>query len=509
VPTLASLVAHHAQRVPDREALVWDGGTSTWRELDAQVSRMASALIACGIVRGDRLMVLAESGPALFQAFFAGLRLGAIMVPANVRWAPPELRHALTDCGARAVLATPRMLSAAESAVPGDRAVEVLALGEAEGRIDVLALAQELEPTPCVEMSESDEAMIVYTSGTTGRPKAVLYTHHSAIWAALSQIVTFGLRDGERYLHIAPLHHGGGIVFFTATTILGGTHVICPGFNPSQVLRQLADARITFTLTVPTVLDFLLREPNLTEVDLSNWRAVCVGGSALPPRTLAAAFERLPHVEILQMWGQSESGPAGIYSTPEQLADRPTATGHQPEPFIEVRVVDETGADVASGGTGELLVRGEPIMPGYWQRPRETAETIRDGWLHTGDVVRVESDGSYTLVDRLKDMIISGGRNVYSIEVEQALASHPDVVDCAIIGREHPVWGETIIAVIEARPGSAPRLEEIRRHCSHYIADYKLPRDLIVAEIPRNANGKVMKPLLREAYGRQTTGALQ
>jgi fatty-acyl-CoA synthase len=200
------------------------------------------------------------------------------------------------------------------------------------------------------------------------------------------------------------------------------------------------------------------------------------------------------------MCGQTESGPAGLFSTDAQMRARPSASGHQGEPFVEVRVVDRDGNTVPSGTVGELLFRGETVMKGYWRRPEETAATIRDGWLHTGDLVRVEADGSYTMVDRLKDMIITGGRNVYSVEVEQAIASHPDVLECAVIASPHELFGESILAVVNPRPGRDVTLSSLKQHCRQLIADYKLPHLLVLDRIPRNANGKVQKAVLRRAY---------
>jgi acyl-CoA synthetase (AMP-forming)/AMP-acid ligase II len=207
----------------------------------------------------------------------------------------------------------------------------------------------------------------------------------------------------------------------------------------------------------------------------------------------------LPHVEFMQLCGQTEAGPGGVYQTAAQVAERPDASGRQALPFTEVRVVDLEGRDVAPGEVGEMVLRGESIMKEYWRKPEATADTLRDGWLHTGDLTRVDPDGYLTVVDRLKDMIITGGRNVYSVEVEAALAGHPDIVDCAVVARPHPDYGESIVAVVTPREGAVVTLDDVRAFCAGRIADFKIPHDVVVGAVPRNPSGKILKHRLRDA----------
>ena len=490
MPTLASLVATNAQRVPDRPAVVHDEAVLTWRTLDAEVGRCAATLAGAGVRRGDRVALVGANTTAFIVAAFGALRLGAVIVPINTRLARAELAHVLAD-------ADPALIAA--EAAQADR------VRLAAGDVPLLTLGPDLTaaagtPLPVGDVEESDDAMIIYTSGTTGTPKGVLHTHHSALWAAMSQITAAGLQDGERFLHVAPLYHAGGLVFLSAITAVGGTHVLLPEFEPAATIAAVRRHGVTCMLTVPAVLALLLRVLE-NEADLASWRRAIVGGSAMPEATLSALFTRLPQVRLSQMCGQTESGPAGLFSTHEQMTERPSASGHQAEPFLEARVVDERGRDVTPPGVGELVFRGETVMKEYWRQPEATAATIRDGWLHTGDVVRIDTDGSYTIVDRLKDMLITGSRNVYSIEVEQAVATHPDVLECAVIGRPHELWGESIVAVVAPREGTAPTLDEVRDHCRDLIADYKLPHHLILDTLPRNPSGKVLKDQLRQRYG--------
>jgi fatty-acyl-CoA synthase/feruloyl-CoA synthase len=245
------------------------------------------------------------------------------------------------------------------------------------------------------------------------------------------------------------------------------------------------------------MFQFLLKVPGLAERDLSAWRTGLFGAAPMPPSAVEQLVTTLPHVEFMQLCGQTEAGPGGLYSTGAQVIARPDASGRQPLPFTEMRVVDEDGRAVEPGGIGELLLRGETIMKGYWNKPAETAETIVDGWLHTGDVARLDAEGYVTLVDRLKDMIITGGRNVYSVEVENALAAHPAIADCAVVGQPHAEYGESIVAVVTLHKGASITLEDLKEFCRERIAGYKVPHVLVLGPVPRNLTGKILKHQLR------------
>lgn len=498
--TIAGHVRRNAQRVPEREALVADGRIWTWAQLDADADRIAAVLAARGVTPGDRVAVMAPNGAGFARAYYGVLRAGAVLVPVNSRLAPPEVDHILGDAGAAAFLLGP--------GEPADgwlaaRAVDVSVLGlglasGADGVEDLLALADAVADAPAVDHGdESSDALILYTSGTTGRPKGVLMDHRRAVWTGLSEVATCGLVDGERYLHIAPMYHSGGITFLTVTTLLSGTNVVLPAFEPGAVLEAIETHRCSVFLGVPTMFGFLLRHPDLHARDLSSWRIGIFGAAPMPPSTLADMLRELPQVKLIHQLGQTEAGPTGIYADDAQVRRRPEVTGWQAMSFCSARVVGEDGADVAPGETGELLLAGEGIMKGYWNQPEATAEVLRDGWLHTGDVVRLDADGGMTIVDRLKDVIITGGRNVYSVEVERILDRHPDIADCAVVGRPHADYGESIVAVVTPAEGASVDLAAVRAFCRGELADYKLPHDLVVAVVPRNAAGKALKHELR------------
>ena len=496
MPTIGGTALLNANRVGECEAIVTANRRWTWRELETDVANTASALQAFGLRKRDRIAILASNSPEFIIASHAASRLGAIVVPVNTRLAAPELAHILNDSGSAALALSPGEAQLAEAAGGKAASITLLSLGPSTRYPDLLAggYGDAVHEDRAVEQ---DDAFILYTSGTTGKPKGVLLDHHRAVWAAMAQIVSLGLRDGDRYPHLAPMYHSGGMTFLNATTLLGGTHIIVPKFDPGSVLQMIERDRATWLFAVPTMYQQILRCYEANRCDLASWRVGIFGAAPMP----AAAIERLlatfPGVAFFQQCGQTEAGPTGIYSTMEQVRSRPRSSGHLAQPFVEARVVDERGNDTPAGQVGELVFRGEAITKGYWNQPQATREVIRDGWLHTGDLMQVYDDGAMRLVDRLKDVIITGGRNVYSAEVEQAIADHPEVTDVAVIGRPNPEWGETVVAFITAVDGSDLTRASIRQYCTSRIADYKIPREIIFSVIPRNGAGKVQKHLLR------------
>jgi fatty-acyl-CoA synthase len=497
MPTIGGAVIVNAQRVPDREAIVTDLRRWTWRQLDSAVAHAAGGLHDLGLRRGDRLAILAANSADFVIAAHAGSRLGAIVVPINTRLVPAELSYILLDAGCTMLAFGTEYEAMARAGVTDCPPMTLTSLGPVDGCTDLLG-ANDFEPIFDDRAAEDDDAFILYTSGTTGRPKGVLLDHHRAVWAAISQIVSLGARDGERYLHLTPMYHSGGTTLLNATTLLGGTHIIPGAFEPSATLDAIERERASWIFGVPTMYQFMMRQPGIADRDLSSWRIGVFGAAPMPAHAVEELLRTFPGVDFYQQCGQTEAGPTGIFSTMAQVKSRPDSAGHVAFPFMEARVVDRVGTDVAENGVGELLLRGEAVMKGYWANDEATAETISaDGWLHTGDLMQVTNDGAMRLVDRLKDVIITGGRNVYSAEVERALASHPTVTDVAVVGRPDPDWGATIVAVVTVHDGLDFTLEELRTHCAALIADYKIPRELVIAPVPRNATGKIQKHLLR------------
>ncbi|MGY0500302.1 class I adenylate-forming enzyme family protein [Nocardia sp. FBN12] len=501
--TIGATLRSTARRVPDREALVFGGSRYTYAELDAEVDRVAGALAVQGIAKGDRLALMATNSDRFVIVFYAAHRLGAIFVPVNPASAAPELDYLVRDCGASALVfdaaVAPVVRTAVGNGLP--ESLRALAMSEVEDFPDLFALADTAECRVAdIAVHDSDDAQILYTSGTTGSPKGALFDHYRAMWVAAATTGTCGMRDGDRFLHVAPLYHAAELcIMLIPGTLIGATHVVQSGFDPAGVLEALERERITMFFGVPTMYQFLLRVPGAAERDLSAWRTAMFGAAPMPATVVQQLVALWPGVNFMQLCGQTEGGPGGIFSHREQVLERPDASGRQALMLSECRIVDVNGTEVAPGEVGELVLRGETVMKGYWNKPEATATTIVDGWLHTGDLARLDPDGYMTLVDRLKDLIITGGRNVYSIEVENAIAAHPGILDAAVIARPHAEYGESIVAVAVVREAVELTLDGLREFCRERISSYKLPHELIViTEMPRNPSGKILKKVLRE-----------
>lgn len=505
--TLGEILARNARRVPGREALVSGKTRYSYAELDSEVNKAAHALAAGGLVKGDRLALLSTNTAGFVVTFYAAMRLGLIVVPVNPRMAAPEVTYLLDDSGARALVFDPAL---ADVAAQAHRAAAtppalLLATRALEGHDDLGTRAADASTEhPDSTVTEEDDAEILYTSGTTGRPKGVLLDQHRVVWDGVNMNLEVGISDGERMLHVAPLYHSAELnLFLNGGMLVGATHVLLPAFDPAEVLRVMESERITAYFGVPTMYQFLLDHPDFATRDLSAWRIGMFGAAPMPPATIERLVKAAPGVNLYNLCGPTEAGPGGICLGPEHMLSRPGANGWAVI-NTEARVVDEHGDDVAAGGTGELVLRGETIMKRYWNKPDATAATLRDGWLHTGDLASIDADGCITLVDRIKDMIITGGMNVYSVEVENALAAHPDVADCAVVGMPNPTYGESIVAVVTPREGADLTLEQLREHTLGLIADYKAPHRLVLDAVPRNPSGKIVKHELRTRLSDQS-----
>jgi acyl-CoA synthetase (AMP-forming)/AMP-acid ligase II len=496
MPSIPETLRTSAARCPDREALVFGGNRWSYRELYEEVERSAAALAARGAAPGERVLLISPNSEAFVVAAYAVLRTGAILVPGNPRNAPPEVAHLVRDSGAGIVLYAPELADVVTRGVAQSGAdPQLLPLA---GPVGLAAEARTAHPPLTHVPAEYDDALLLYTSGTTGAPKGALFDHHRALWVAVNVSGATGYRDGDRTLHVAPLYHAAQLVLVLfAGTALAMTHVVAARFDPAEVATLMERERVSLFFGVPTMYQFLLRLPDITDRDLSAWRVGMYGAAPMPPDSARALIKAFPRVALFQLCGQTEAGPGGIYAGPEDVLARPDAMGRYALPNTEARVVTASGADADPDEVGELVLRGETIMKGYWNQPEATAEAIRDGWLHTGDLAVQDADGYITLVDRIKDLIITGGRNVYSIEVEAALAGHPDLLDVAVIGVPHPDYGESIVAVIQPADGAQPTVESLRAWTRDRIADYKAPHKVVVRAIPRNPSGKIQKHLLR------------
>ncbi len=502
------LLGKRAHLSPALEALVEVESRRrfTFAELDARANRTANALRDLGVAPGDRVALLLMNSVEFVESFFAAAKLGAIVVPLNWRLVPDELAFILKDSGATVLVFGGEQASAAtELAGRGAGATAVrewVHVGADAARpafalaYDALQAAAPPDPPP-VGASDGDALYIMYTSGTTGLPKGVIHTHDSVLWSVLTVNATADARYRDRYIIALPLFHVGALNPLTANVHRGVTNVLMRAFDPKRVWETIAEERATSMLAVPAMLNFMREARARLQSDFSSLRWI-MSGAAPVPVTLIEEYTKLG-IEIHQVYGLTEScGPACLTS-PEDAVAKAGSTG---KAFFhtDVRVVEDDGHDVAPGQVGEVIVRGRHMMKGYWNRPEATAETLRDGWLHTGDLATIDADGFIFIRDRKKDMIITGGENVYPAEIENVILAHPRVRDVGVIGQPSQKWGESPAAIV-VRGDDALTEAELLAWCAGKLARYKLPKRVhFVDEIPRNPSGKILKRVLRERF---------
>ena len=506
-----SHLERHGFAQPEHPAFRFQGVTTSWRQLHDRVRALAEAMARRGVAFGHRVAVLMTNRPEFMESILAANRLGAVAVPVNFRLTVPEVAYLLKNSGACLLFAddvtAPLALEAA-SRVP--TTVPCVITGSEEwGQAESYAtlLAEVGARHAPVDVPEDAPALIMYTSGTTGRPKGAVLSHQNLQAQALTVIRAFALcSDGEVNLIASPLFHIGGIGSIVPTILIGGTTVITPSgaFEPSAVLDILEDEKVTTVFLVPAQWQALCENATVGQRDLSALRVTCWGAAPASDALLRRMASVFPDALNVAVFGQTEMSPITCVLEGKDAIRKLGSVG-KPIPTVAVRVVDGNMDDVLPGGVGEIVYRGPTMMQGYWQDPGATARAFTDGWFHSGDLVRIDEDGFVYVVDRVKDMIISGGENVYCAEVENVLAAHPDIAEVSVIGRPHPKWGETPVAVATLRAGAALDITELRAWASQHLARFKLPTALeIIDTLPRNASGKVVKGVLRERFGRAT-----
>ncbi|MCA1187167.1 long-chain-fatty-acid--CoA ligase [Saccharopolyspora sp. 6T] len=504
--TSSDQIARHARKIPDAVALRFGDAGRTYRELDERLSRLANALLARGVSAGDRVAVLGLNGIEVVEAYHACGRLGAICVPINFRLVADEVAYALTDSGAVAVVvdaALAPVLAKARAQAPEVRTVLVIGGADtgAEGYEEALAAADPVSPG--VDVAEESPAFIMYTSGTTGRPKGAVLTHHNLLLHSFSMMAHLGTPAGERVgISGAPLFHIAGVSTMLPNVLLGGCTVVSRSgrFDPAEVVDVLERERVTDCFFVPAQWQAICSVPGVAERDWSALHRLSWGAAPASTPLLRRLIEVFPDAEVVTSFGQTECSPVTTLLRGEDALRKIGSVG-TPMLNVEVRVVDEEMNDVPRGEVGEIVYRGPTVMQGYWGKPAETADAFAGGWFHSGDLVREDEDGYYFVVDRKKDMIISGGENIYCAEVEDVLAGHPKVGEVALIGVPDEKWGETPLAVLVARaPADPPTAADVEAYCREHLAGYKRPRHIsVIAELPRNPSGKILKTRLRTA----------
>ena len=502
---LANWFAERARRTPERNALRFEGRTWSYGDMQREIEEVASRLAARGAGRGGRVAFLGHNQPMFLFAMFAVARLGAIFVPLNFRLTGPELAFMLDDCEACLLIV--------------DEAHRPVIAPEADGLKSVKAVLAaenphtwgEAAPAPQARVAQDDVALLMYTSGTTGRPKGAMLTHGNIWWNNASGMHALDTLANDVTLVCAPIFHIGGLNVTALTALQKGALVVLHRtFDPGRVLADIAAQRATTMFGVPAMFLFMSQHPAFAETDLSSIRLFLSGGAPCPlPLLKTYAARDLP---MQQGYGLTETSPMVSFLAAEYALTKIGSSGRTPM-FVDVKIIDGDGREVeAAGAQGEILVRGPNVFKGYWGLPEATAKAIdADGWFHTGDAGFFDAEGFLTISDRIKDMIITGGENVYPAEVESELMRHPAIGEVGVIGEADGQWGERIVAVAALKPGAALTLEELRAFAAERLAAYKLPRRLeIVPALPRNATGKILKYQLRRTFasaGASPTGA--
>jgi acyl-CoA synthetase (AMP-forming)/AMP-acid ligase II len=495
------------QQDPGRVLTVLGDRTREVAECADRVARFAGGLRGLGIQPGDRVGILALNSDRYHEFLLSVPWAGAVVNPANIRWSPAEVGYSLADCQTNVLLvddAFARTVPELRQHAPGLATVVFCGEGATpDGMLNYEDLVASHEPVEDARRGGSDLFGIFYTGGTTGHPKGVMLSHDNVYASAAGSLVTLDLlARGGRLLHAAPMFHLADLAAWVIGMLTGSTHIIVPAFTPAGVVDAIARHRVTDALLVPTMIQMLVDSQEAADADMTSVQHVLYGASPISEALLLRARARLGNAQFTQAYGMTEASPIATLMSPADH-DNPAlirscgrAAAH-----CEVRIFDPYDAEVPRGTVGEVAVRGDHVMLGYWNQPEQTAAALRGGWMHSGDGGYMDENGYVFIVDRIKDMIITGGENVYSAEVENALATHPAVAECAVIGIPDDKWGERVHAVVVLMPGATATSDELRDFCRAHIASYKIPSSVAFTDsLPISGAGKILKRELRKQY---------
>ena len=507
---ITQALKRNLQQIPNELATIDGDRRHTWAELVVRIARLAGSLKRLGLAPGDRVGIIALNSDRYLEVFFAVPWAGGVIVPVNYRWSAAEIAYSLNDSGTTLLFVDREFWSL----VP-----ELRSLVESELKI----ICIDTEPGDCdatqdglidstdgiEEHTNSGDSVsgIFYTGGTTGRSKGVMLTHENHVSNTLQLITMVGALPETIYLHAAPTFHIADAQYVYLITHIGGRHIFIPRFEPAACAQAMQDHGVTDTILVPTMIQMWLEQPDFETFDLTQFQRLFYGASPMPEAVAIDLVKKLPWVAAFHLYGQTEAAPL-LTALPSRFhtADGPDAgrlrSCGRALPAVELKIIDKQGNEAPRGTIGEITARGPNIMKGYWGRADLTQEAVRDGWLHTGDAAYMDDGGFIFISDRLKDMIISGGENVYSTEVENALYEHPDVSQCAVIGVPDDKWGERVHAVIVLADGVEPDAAALMAHCRALIADYKCPRSISFRDepLPLSGAGKILKTELRKPF---------
>ena len=507
---IAQLLDRARQQRPGHVATRMDGRVRTWAQVHERIARLAAAYRALGAAPGDRVALLGLNSDRYFETIFATAWGGTAVVPVNTRLAAPEIAYILEDCRP-AILVVDTAFQAVLAELPAAlRPAVTISLDAApvpDGQADHEALIADHAPMPAAPAGGSDLAGIYYTGGTTGRSKGVMLSHDNLVTNAFNTVDGMRFDRDTNVLHAAPMFHLADGMNSYAVTALGGSHCFIPRFTPEGALEAIGRYGASHAAMVPTMLNMLSRVEGLERFDTSTLRQINFGAAPMQEAVFRRVQAKFPHVRLLHGYGMTETAPLltvlpAEYNTLDgPLAGRLSSCGLAVL-GVELRIVDTEGREVPPGTVGEIAARGPNVMLGYWNRPEETAQVLRDGWMHTGDGGYMDEEGFVFIVDRIKDMVVSGGENVYSAEVENAIALMDAVAEVAVFGIPHPEWGEAVHATVVPVAGADLTAEAVIAHCRTVIAGYKCPRSVEIREqpMPVSGAGKILKTELRKPY---------
>lgn len=495
------VLAHHAERSPDRDIVRFEGEAVTYARMHERSRRLAAGLAGAGVGAGDVVGLLSYNCPEFLEVIFAANHLGAVAMPINWRLAPPEVRYILDHSGARVLVCDEAFAEVADAAFAGmdTPPVAVILAEGAEGRWTALA---ELRRDQLVEppvTSADDVHRLMYTSGTTGHPKGVMLTHANLAWKNLAHLVEFGFTSDDLGLACGPLYHVGALDLTTTTLIAAGaTTILHRSFDAEAVVDELERSQVTTVWLAPAMVNAVMALPDVEQRDLSSVRVIINGGEKMPIPLIERIQRTFPSAWFADAYGLTETVSGDTFLDRDSIITKLGSVG-RPCLHLDLDVWDESGNPVPAGEKGEVVVRGPKVFQGYWRDPEATERAFAGGWFHTGDIGVLDEDGYLFIVDRVKDMIVSGGENIAGSEIERVLYEHDAVVEAAAVARPDERWGEVPVAFVAVAPGAGVTGDELIAHCAERLAKYKVPKAVtFVDALPRNPSGKVLKRELRQ-----------
>lgn len=501
---LSTSLTLNAARHGNKLAIICEGRTYTYQQFNEEVNKLANGILQLGYQKGEKAAIFMKNSDHFAIAYYALVKAGLVIVPVNFRLTAVETSYILRQSDTSLVFCDAEfeeLINATKDTATDVRQVVVCPAAKTAENIGWEAVRSEDSSEPAVDVRIDDDVEILFTSGTTGQPKGALFDHQRILSVNMTILVGSGMNHQDRLIHLAPLFHSAQLNLFLLTGImLGTTAVIHRDFNPVEVLKAIEEHKITYFFGVPAMYNALLQVPNAKDYALSSIQKCFYGAAPMAPKLIQDSVSLFGTDQFYNLCGLTEAGPGGVILYPDEHKEKLGAGGRAMF-LTNARVVDEQMNDVLPGETGEFIIKGPTVMKAYYKKPEETSQTFKDGWLLTGDLATIDEDGYITIVDRKKDMILSGGENIYSVEVEQVLNSHPQVLEAATIGVPDEKWGEVVAAVLVLKEGETIDEQELNAFCRERLAGYKIPRTYLYSKaLPRNASGKILKYQLRERH---------